>query len=93
MALSSMAAVLDRESQETDSDSADAAAANVCGTIGNLLGPASDNAAINQPNSTNMTSSQIIEQETKRQRVSERVFLENEFTFIDVIPSRYNFIC
>ena len=76
LALSSMTAVLDRESQEAGTDSVDAAAAGVLGTIGNLLGPASDYAAVNQPNSTNMTSSQIIEQETKRQRVSERVFLE-----------------
>ena len=68
-----MAAVLDRESQESGSDSADAAAASVCGTIGNLLGSASNYAAINQPNDTNMTSSQIIEQENMRLRVSEEV--------------------
>lgn len=69
-----MAAILDRESQETGSDSAEAAAASVCGTIGNLLGPSSDNAAINQPNGTNMTSSQIIEQESMRLRVSEQIY-------------------
>jgi len=66
-----MAAVLDRESHGTGFDSADSTAASVCGTIGNLLGPASDNAASNQPNSTNMTSSRIIEEDTKKQRVSE----------------------
>jgi len=74
-----MAAVLDRESQEAGSDSADAAAASVCGTIGNLLGPASNNAAVNQTNSTNMTSSQIVEEETRNQRVSEQVFFKNKF--------------
>lgn len=72
-----MVAVLDRESQDTGSDSAEAAAASVCGTIGNLLDSASDNAAINQPNGTNMTSSQIIEQNNMRLRVSEQVFLAN----------------
>ena len=73
-----MAAVLDRELQETGSHLAEAAAASICGTIGNLLGAASDNAAINQSNGTNMTSSQIIEQENMRFRVSEQAFLENE---------------
>lgn len=68
-----MAAILDRESQETGSDSANVATAGVCGAIGNLLGAASDNAAINQPNGTNMTSSQINEQETKRLKVSEQL--------------------
>ena len=88
--MSSMAAVLDRESQETGSESTDVAAASVCGTIGNLLSSASDYAAVNQPNGTNMTSSQAIEQENMRLRVSEQVFLENEFQFIGFIPSRYN---
>ena len=74
-----MAAVLDRESQEIGSDSADAAAASVCGTIGNLLGLASDHAAVNQPNDTNTTSSRNLEQETKRLKVSDQVSLENAF--------------
>ena len=72
-----MAAVLDRESQGTGFISVDAAAASVCGTIGNLLGPASVNAAINQSNGTNMTSSQVTDQENMRLRVSEQAFLEN----------------
>ena len=72
-----MAAVLDRESQGTGFSSVDAAAASVFGTIGNLLGPASANAAINQPNGTNMTSSQVTDQENMRLRVSEQAFLEN----------------
>ena len=69
--MSRMATVLDRESQDIGSDSADAAAASVFGTIGNLLGPASDHATVNQSNDTNTTSSQNFEQETKRLRVSD----------------------
>ena len=71
-----MAAVLDRGSQGTGFSSVDAAAVSVCGTIGNLLGPASANAAISQPNGTNMTSSQVTDQENMRLRVSEQAFLE-----------------
>ena len=84
-----MAAVLDRESQEIGSDSADAAAASVCGTIGNLLGLASDHAAVNQPNDTNTTSSRNFEQETKRLKVSDQVSLENCIQFIDVVTPIY----
>lgn len=84
-----MATVLDHESQEIGSDSADAAAASVCGTIGNLLGLASDHAAVNQLNDTNMTSSRNFEQETKRLKVSDQVSLENAFQFIDVVTPIY----
>lgn len=87
--MSRMASVLDRESQEIGSDSADAAAASVCGTIGNLLGLASDHAAVNQLNDTNMTSSRNFEQETKRLKVSDQVSLENAFQFIDVVTPIY----
>lgn len=58
-----MAAVLDSESQETASGSVDTTAAGMCGAMGNLLDVASENAAVNQPNSTNLTSSQGEEQQ------------------------------
>lgn len=73
-ALVDMATVLDRESRETGSDSVGTAATGVCGTIGNLLGAASDNAAANQPNGTNMTSSQNAELQTKQLKVSKQAF-------------------
>ena len=69
-----MATVLDRESREAGSDSVDTAANFVCGTIGNLLGAASDKAAVNQPNDTNMTSSQNVEQQTQQLKVSQQAF-------------------
>ena len=65
-----MATVFDKESQESGSGSMDTAAAGVCGAIGNLLGAASENAAVNQPNGTNVTTSQTEEKETKRLKVS-----------------------
>lgn len=58
-----MAAFLDRESQEPGSGSVDSGAAGMCGAIGNLLGTASDTAAVNQPNSTNQTSARNDEQQ------------------------------
>ena len=51
-----MATFLERESQEPGSSSVDSVAADMCGSIGNLLGAASDVAAVNQPNKTNVTS-------------------------------------
>lgn len=77
--MTNVVAVLDSESQEISSDSLDIAAAGICGTIGNLLGAASDNAAFSQPNTTNLTSSQSFEQltstEIARLKVSDQVFL------------------
>ena len=57
-ALTSMAAFLDRESRETGSGSVDSVAASMCGAMGNVLGAASDAAAVNQPSSTNQTFEQ-----------------------------------
>ena len=84
-ALDKMAAVFESESHETSSDSLETAAVGMCGTIGNLLDVASENAAVHQPNSTNQTSSENVKEqadnETMHSKVGLRVF---HLTYISV---------
>lgn len=74
IALANMAAFVDRESRETESGSVNSVAADMCGAIGNLLGSASGDAAVNQPNITSLTSARSEEQpnnKNKQTKVSE----------------------
>ena len=64
-----MATYLEHDSREPGSSSVDSVATDMCGSIGNLLGAASDAAAVRQPNMTNRTSQ---EQSKARDGIQEK---------------------
>ena len=67
-ALANMATFLDRASQEPGSGSVDSVTTEMFGAMGNLLGAASDVAAVSQSNTTNLTSARIDEQRKNENR-------------------------
>lgn len=87
-ALDKMAAVFESDSPETSSDSLETAAVGMCGTIGNLLDVASENAAVHQPNSTNQTSSENVKEQADNENMHSKVGLRVfHLTYISVYES------
>lgn len=75
-ALTSIAAFVDRESNETASGSLESLVSTTCGALGNLLDAASEEAAVNEANITN----QGVEQQSatdKKQAKVRSVYFNN----------------